>query len=95
MEELEKIDVPYIITSRPVKDYIKSYKRALKPHEMNIMFQLIGDELFLCRKEDVLPVKNIYNRIISDYKYYCKRNLIGWKVLLYNYYLRFRNKSLF
>ena len=93
LKELGKIEVPYIITSRPVKDYIYSYKRTLKPHEMNILFQLNGDELFLCRKEDVLPVKNKYSRINNDYKYYYKRNLIGWKVLLYNYYMRFKLKS--
>lgn len=83
-KELSRIMSTHVITSRPVKNSIKSYMRALKPHEMNILLGLSGEDLKLCRKEDILPTKNSNEWLLSEYKYYIDSYLMKFKLLIYN-----------
>lgn len=85
---IQKVKMPYILTSRPVKNAILGYQRALKPHEMNVILNLSGKDIFLCKTENVRPINNITARIILDYQYYFHRRLPSFKVLLYNFYIR-------
>jgi len=87
-KNIEKITKPYIITTRQIINPINSYKRALKPHEMNVIFKLKGTDIHLGKKEDVLPNQNKNARAISDYQYYVFRRLPRFTMLIYNYILR-------
>ena len=94
-KDLKKISKPLVITSRPVKNAIWSYKRALKPHEMNIIFELEGNDLFFGKKEDVLSVKSNIKRELSDHKYFFSSIMIGKKAFLYEYLSKYKLFSLF
>lgn len=78
----------YVITSKPVKAAIIGFKRAFKPHELNIILSLQGEDLSMSRKEDVIPFISHNDKTISDFRYFYNRNLLGWKVLLRDSYIR-------
>ena len=84
------IDTPYVITSKPSKKKIMGFKRALKPHDLNVLMNLKGEELVLCKKEDLLPFKNKYKKTLTDYLYYYDNYLNGIKFSVY--YFLFRNR---
>ncbi len=44
---------PYVLTTRPVKQFIKGFERSMKPHEMNVIMNIKGEEIFLAKREDV------------------------------------------
>lgn len=92
LKDPRSISKPYMITSKPSRNPMKGYKRALKPHEMNIIFDLRGDEFSLCRKNDVLLDENNYDRKLADYKYFYTRNIPGWKLQTFNYLQRLKQK---
>jgi len=87
-KNLSKINTPFILTSRPSTKSLFSFKRSLKPHELNVLFDLQGNDLNFSRKKDVRPVKNKKAQFISDYQYNFSRRLPSIKLLLYNYFLR-------
>ncbi|MCP4310813.1 MAG: glycosyl transferase family 2 [Bacteroidetes bacterium] len=88
-KDMENVKTPLVITSRPARNAIRGFRRAMKPHDMNIIFDLEGDELILCKKEDVVADRNIHVRRVSNYKYNYTRNILGLKTHMYNYYLKF------
>jgi hypothetical protein len=92
VKDLDQVKTPYLITLRPSVDPIKGFKRALKPHEMNVICNLEGEEFWLSRVEDVRPIANKYETAINNYKYFYNRRPIGWKAQAYYYYIRLRNK---
>lgn len=92
LREVSDISTPYVITSKPSSRPIKGYRRALKPHELNVILDNPGTQIFLCRTEDIQPIENRHAQKISDYKYHYTKNILGWKVQLYRYYQRFRTK---
>jgi hypothetical protein len=91
-KDLKRTKKPYVITSRLSSRPLKGFKRALKPHEMNIILNLQGQEFVLTRVEDVLPVNNRYERILSNYKYFYTRYILGSKTQVYYYLTRIRSK---
>lgn len=91
-KDLDKVKAPYLITSRPSVNPVMGFKRALKPHEMNVIFNLEGEDFTLTKVEDVRPFENKYDSTVANYKYYYTRNPIGWKALAHIYYNRFLNR---
>jgi glycosyltransferase involved in cell wall biosynthesis len=91
-KDLDKVTTPYLITSRASSSPIQGYKRALKPHEMNIILNLEGSDFVLTHVSDILPVSNKYERRILNYKYFYTRDIIGWKAQVFNYYNRLKQK---
>jgi len=83
LKNLNKVRTSYLITSRPVKQFAIGYKRALKPHEMNVIFDLRGDDIRLCRKEDIIIAEKTYDEMIAEYKFHYYKSLTGWKMLIY------------
>lgn len=94
VKDLEQVKTPYLITSRPSVKPIMGFRRALKPHEMNVILNLEGTDFSLSKVEDVRPIANKYETAISNYKYFYNRRPIGWKAQAYNYFIRFKNKRL-
>lgn len=88
----QKVNTPYLITSKPARNPVVGFKRALKPHEMNVILNLRGDDIVLCKTEDLLTEANSHGRRISNYKYFYTRNILGWKTLAYSYFQRFKQR---
>jgi hypothetical protein len=93
-KEIESFSSSMVITLKNGSNPIRSYKRALKPHEMNIIFDLPGEDFHLYNKEDILPEKGKHIRRVDNYKYFYSRNILGWKAQLYNYYLKLKYRIL-
>ena len=91
-KDLKRVNKPFLITSRPSKRPIIGFKRALKPHEMNIIYNLEGKEFVLTRVEDILPIKNKYEEIIHNYRYFYTGYILGWKTQLYYYAKKTKGK---
>jgi hypothetical protein len=83
IKDLSRLAVPYILTIRPSRNYIRGYQRALKPHEMNIILNLPGKDIRLCKKEDVMTEEITYERRYADYKYYYDNHLSGFRLSVY------------
>lgn len=84
--EINSVTAPYMLTSKPANRFELCFKRALKPHEVNVMLNLEGKDLFLCKKEDILPFKNKYAKRIADFRYFYYRRLPSIKTIIYNYF---------
>lgn len=68
----DELNKDYILTSKPCREFIYGFERALKPHELNVAFNLKGIELRFAKRSDVLFYpKNAnelkYNKSIQDY----------------------------
>jgi hypothetical protein len=85
IKDLNQVKTPFIITSRPVKKHIQGYRRALKPHEMNVLFNLKGNDLHLCKTEDVMPFPSAHKRELKDFFYFHTNRIPGKKAYIYNY----------
>jgi hypothetical protein len=85
-KELKDIKAPYVITSRPCTNRVKGYRRALKPHEMNILLDIEGDDLNLCRKEDVIFKKKDSEELLAEFGYYYTDFIKGTKFMIYRYF---------
>jgi hypothetical protein len=92
---LDQVKVPYLITIRPTRNFISGYQRTLKPHEMNVILNLPGDEIRLCRKEDVITDGMSYRRKFADYKYYYDNHLSGFRLSIYERMMKSKLLSLF
>jgi hypothetical protein len=89
-KEIDKIKAPYVITSRPCNNPIKGFRRALKPHEVNVILNLAGEELYLCKKEDIIVRKMNSPERLAEFKYFYTSFIRGTKFLVYRY---FRNRK--
>jgi hypothetical protein len=85
MKDLAKTKKTFVITSRPVKKCLWSYARDLKPHDMNILLELEGNDLFFSRIEDVSSHENKTRKELSDYKYFYSSIIMGKKAFLFEY----------
>jgi hypothetical protein len=83
IKNLEKTKVPFMLTIRPSRAAVRGYKRALKPHEMNIILNLKGDEIRLCKTSDIIVEPMTYERRYADFKYYYDNFLSGFKLSIY------------
>ncbi len=65
----ESFSKEYVLTSKQCKKSIKGYERAMKPQELNIVYNIEGDEFLLAKKEDVIfSLKDIRNLILRRMK---------------------------
>lgn len=85
-KEIRHINASYVITSRPSRKSIKGYRRALKPHEMNIIMDLEGDDLVLCKKEDVIVKKQDSEELLAEFSYYYTDFIKGTKFMIYRFF---------
>lgn len=90
-KESGKINKPYILTANPVRKYIYSFRRAMKPHELNILFDLKGSDLFFCEPSDIIRMKKDYLKELLDFKYFYTRYVITKKLLIYNFISKYNS----
>lgn len=62
----------YVLTSKLCRNPVLSFERSMKPHELNIIFDIQGNDIFLVRSADVLFFPNsldelLFNRNITEY----------------------------
>lgn len=48
-----KVNTPYVLTTRPCRNPIRAWGCELHPREVNIVMNVFGNEIVLCRKQDV------------------------------------------
>ncbi len=90
-KEISAIRTPYVVTSKMARNILWSYRRALKPHDLNIILGLKGTDLFFCLKQDLIErVNNTGIRDFHNYKYFYCRHLPGKMVYLYKVLSRFK-----
>jgi hypothetical protein len=80
----------YVLTSKKCKSIIKGFERTMKPAELNIIYNLPGNDIKLAKRDDVILNLNhedylLYNSkniktFIKDYSYYY-RNVFDTKIL--------------
>lgn len=87
IKNLKRTSSEYVITSKPVKESVKSFMRTLKPHEMNVLMDLEGNDLSFCKKDKVRKVVNIYYKELIDFKYHSTSILLGKKATIIDYLL--------
>jgi hypothetical protein len=64
-------DHDQVITSKKVSTFVRSYGRKLKPHELNISYEIPGTDFFLVLRADIKEgEKNITTRLREYYYYY-------------------------
>ena len=91
----------FVLTSKYCKEKIKGYERAMKPAELNIIYNIPGNELTLARSQDVIfNSQSIVNLIlktmpieefINNHNYYYT-NVFDTKVLIKILRFRIKNK---
>lgn len=91
-KEPERIKKPYLITPKPSAKPIRGFLRALKPHEMNIILNMEGNDFFLTKVEDIKPIDNIYERNLNDYNYFFTGEYQGLKTQIYHYFTKVKSK---
>ena len=84
LKDLNHIKKPYLITSKPASAKLWGYKRALKPHDINVLLNLRGDDLRFCKKENITAESYRYERYLSDYEYYYRNFLNGLDLKIYS-----------
>ena len=90
LKKISDIKTPFVITIKPTRKPIKTYRRALKPQELNVILDNRGEDITLCRAEDILPVGNSHAQKINNFKYYYTIQNLGWKVQIYSYLQRIK-----
>jgi hypothetical protein len=99
----ESFSKEYVLTSKPCNESIKQYARAMKPQELNIIYNISGDELKFTRTKDVkfsekyitdlifktMPIEEYMN----IYRYYFT-TVPDTKILFKILRSRFKNKIL-
>lgn len=83
LKEKKRITKKYTLTTKSVSRFIKSFRRALKPHELNVICNIEGDEIFLAETSDILENGHKFERVLSNYKYYYSRYLPNWRTYLH------------
>jgi hypothetical protein len=84
------IQTPYIITSKYARNPVRGFKRSLKPHDMNIIFNLEGDDLVLCSTADSSPLRYNTRKEVMKYKYFFTRHLPGINVQLFKLFAKYK-----
>ncbi len=66
----QSYELPYVLTTKPVKKSIKQYSSLMKPTELSVFFNQKGNsELKFCKREDVVESRAYYfRRRYSDIK---------------------------
>jgi hypothetical protein len=61
---------PYVITARPVRESICQFEKSMKPHEMNIVMDIKGQDISLAKSEDVIMAPQTMKAFLAEYAYF-------------------------
>jgi hypothetical protein len=71
MKTISSLNSEYIVTSKECVDYIKSYGRKMKPHEVNIIECIEGNNIFFTKKSCVnknFDFLRYRSKMLSDFQ---------------------------
>ena len=93
----DKIREDHILTTKRSRAYLHSYAREMKPHEMNVILNIPGNEIVLCRKDDLMPEpgKERILKFVSGFNYFYRTTLTFREVLIFLKYKIYKNLGLF
>lgn len=81
----------YVITSKTCKNYIAGFERSMKPHEMNVIMDIRGEELVLAKRDDIIIQQQTMEEFINEYTYFYK-NIFDTDVLINLIKSRFKKR---
>lgn len=97
----ESFSKDFVLTHKPCRNPVYSFERAMKPHELNIIYDIKGNELCLAKREDVLfteeTIKNLLYRtkpvdqFLNDFAYYYT-NVFDTKKMMRIVWFNLKNK---
>lgn len=61
---------PYVITGRPVRNAIFQYEKSMKPHEMNVIMDIRGEDISLAKIDDVIMAPQTMKGFLSEFAYF-------------------------
>lgn len=64
------ISKPYVLTTRPVKKTVMGFERSMKPHEMNVIMNISGDEIRLAKSQDLIHREANITEFSKEYAYF-------------------------
>jgi len=78
----------YVITTKKCNHPISSFGRHLKPHEMNIIFNVPGHEISFCNRQNLIDYskEKKYHYFVSDFSYFYRNPLIKGDMLKFTKY---------
>ncbi len=78
----------FLLTTKKCKGYTHSFTRSLKPHEMNVIMDIQGSDIFLCRKNQLIPPdrKDKVFSFISKFNYYYRTTLSLSEIMIFVYF---------
>ncbi len=97
-KNIGKINEDFLLTTKKCTSYVLGFARSLKPHEMNVIFDIQGEEIFLANKKDITPMTRNERaaKFISDFNYFYRATFIMSELMMifrykiYNYLLRIK-----
>jgi hypothetical protein len=87
----EHYSKPFALTSKSCRNPIISFERTMKPQELNIVFNIKGDELRLADVRDIIQEKQSIEDFVNEYAYYF-RNILDTKTLFDIIVARLKNR---
>jgi len=68
-KQKEELTTEYVLTTQECKNALASYSDQMRPTELNVLLNIKGDAIQLCKKSELIPSKraNIHNRFRKYY----------------------------
>lgn len=95
-DKKESFSTELVLTSKKCKNSLLSFSRAMKPMEMNIIYDIPGNDISLAKREDVILDSLTMDDFENEYAYFYRNILdtnILFKVIINR--IRRRIKSIF
>ncbi len=79
----DKIKESFLLTTKKSRNILHGYAREMKPHEMNVIFNIPGRDIVLCRKDELIPEsgRDKILTYVKKFNYYY-RNVFSFKELM-------------
>lgn len=68
------ISKPYVLTTKKCSNPVMTFERSLKPHELNVFYNIPGEDIFLCKTEDLLQDSYLNSDLLRDFPYFYREN---------------------
>jgi len=93
----EVIKEDYLLTTKKSTKYLYGYAREMKPHEMNVFFNIPGNDIVLCKKDDLLPEtgREKILKFVKKFNYYYRSTLSFCELIKFAMFRIYRKLGLF
>lgn len=77
-KDISKVTAEYILTPVKPRTYIKKYAHEMRPQELNVVYDINGDDLYLAKTKDVTNASSTQELFYKQFHYY-NRFRLTWK----------------